>query len=54
MWRKVKYDGKKKELTESPGNQTFLHGVHSDGYWTTVDFVTQVNDVLDLFELFEP
>ena len=54
MWRKVKYDGKKKELTESPGNQTFLHGVHSDGYWTNVDFVTQVNDVLDLFELFEP
>ena len=53
-FRRLKYSGKKDDLKESPGFRTFEYGANFEGYWTTNEFVDQLQDVLDVFECLYP
>ena len=53
-FRRIKYSGKKEDLEKSPGFRTFEYGRNFEGYWTTKDFVDQVQDVLDVYECLYP
>jgi len=54
VFRRLKYSGNKDDLKESPGFRTFEYGANFEGYWTTKEFVDQVQDVLDVFECLYP